>query len=244
MPFAQIRPSLMTVSPSDFATMRDASLGYAQMRDAMIVSQLRTCDVNDPRVLTAFRAVPREAFVPESQASTCYHDRAVPLASEKGGVGRALNPPLVLGRMVEEAAPRAADRVLIIGGGMGYSAAVLSHLAGSIVMVESDAALASAAKKSLSIYPNITVIEGALPDGHAAGAPYDIILIDGAVEEVNAALIEQLADDGRLLTGVMDGAVGRLAIGRKAGDAFGMIDFADMEVTPLTAFQKVRGFQF
>ncbi len=229
----------MTVSPSDFAIMRDAPASYAQMRDAMIVSQLRTCDVNDPKVLGAFRAVPREAFVPESQASTCYNDRAVPL-----GNGRALNPPLVLGRMLIEANPRAADRVLIIGGGMGYSAAVMAQLAGSIVMVESDADLAAAAKKSLSIYPNITVVEGALVGGHAAGAPYDIILIDGAVEEVSAALIEQLADDGRLLTGVMEGAVGRLAIGRKAGGAFGMIDFADMEVTPLAAFQKVRSFQF
>lgn len=231
MPFAQIRPSLMTVSASasDFNTMRDH----------MIVSQLRTCDVNDPKVLAAFRAVPREAFVPESQASTCYNDRAVPLNN-----GRAVNPPLTLGRMLIEAAPKSADRVLIIGGSMGYSAAVIAQLAGSIVMVESDAALAAAAKKSLSIYPNIIVVEGALTDGHAAGAPYDIILIDGAVEEVSAALIEQLADDGRLLTGVMDGAVGRLTIGRKAGDAFGMIDFADMEVTPLAAFQKARGFQF
>ena len=239
----------MTVTPSDFATMRDASLGYAQMRDAsvgyaqmrdaMIVSQLRTCDVNDPKVLAAFRAIPREAFVPESQASTCYHDRAVPLAT-----GRALNPPLVLGRMLVEALPRATDRALIIGGGMGYSAAVLAQLVGSVVMVESDAQLAAAATKALSIYPNITVIEGALPDGYAGGAPYDLILIDGAVEEVSAGVIEQMADDGRLLTGVMEGAVGRLAIGRKAGDAFGLIDFADMEVTPLSAFQKARSFQF
>jgi protein-L-isoaspartate(D-aspartate) O-methyltransferase len=242
----------MTVSPStqsDFATMRDdnagyaqmrdANAGYAQMRDAMIVSQLRTCDVNDPKVLTAFRAVPREAFVPATQVSTCYNDRAVPLDG-----GRAINPPLVLGRMLIEAAPKATDRVMIIGGGTGYSAAVMAQLAGSIVMVESDAALAAAAKTSLSIYSNITVVEGALPDGHAIGAPYDIILVDGAVEEVNAGLIAQLADDGCLVTGVMEGAVGRLSIGRRAGDAFGLIDFADMEATPLSAFQTVRSFQF
>ena len=222
----------MTVSPI-------AALDFVQMRDAMIVSQLRTCDVNDPKVLAAFRAVPREGFVPAEQAATCYHDRAVPL-----GGGRALNPPLALGRMLVETLPKASDRALIIGGGMGYSAAVLSQLVGSVVMVESDADLAAAAKAALSIYPNINVIDGALADGHADGAPYDLILIDGAVEEVSAALVEQLADDGRLLTGVMEGAVGRLAIGRKAGDAFGMVDFADMDVTPLPAFQRARSFQF
>ncbi len=219
----------MTVSPSDFT----------QMRDHMIVSQLRTCDVNDPKVLGAFRAVAREAFVPAEQASTCYHDRAVSL-----GYGRALNPPLVLGRMLIEAAPRTTDRALIIGGGTGYSAAVLAQLAGSVVLLESDAALAAEAKKTLGAYSNITVVEGALTDGHVGGAPYDLILIDGAVEEVSAAIIDQLADDGRLLTGVAEGAVGRLAIGRKAGGVFGLIDFADMDVTPLSAFRKERSFQF
>ena len=229
----------MTVTSSDFTQMREPSSGYAQMRDAMIVSQLRTCDVNDPKVLTAFRAIPREAFVPAAQASTCYHDRAVPF-----GNGRALNPPLVLGRMLIEAAPKATDRAMVIGGGTGYSAAVLAQLVQSVVLVESDAGLAADAKKALSVYTNITVIEGGLTDGHGADGPYDVILIDGAVEEVSAAIIDQLADDGRLLTGVAEGAVGRLAIGRKAGGAFGLIDFADMEVTPLSAFQKERSFQF
>lgn len=212
---------------------------FAAMREAMIVSQLRTCDVNDPNVLGAIRGVAREAFVAPEQAATCYHDRAVPLSA-----GRALNPPLVLGRMLVEAMPKADDRVLIIGGGSGYSAAVIAALVQSVVMVESDADLAAQARTQLGAHTMITVVEGALPDGHAAGAPYDLILIDGAVEEVSAALADQLADDGRLVTGVVEGAVTRLAMGRKAGGVFGLVAFADMDVTPLAAFQKERSFQF
>ncbi len=212
---------------------------FAAMRDAMIVSQLRTCDVNDPIVLSAMRAVPREHFVGTEQRATCYHDRAVPL-----GNGRMLSPPLMLGRMLIEAAPKATDRVLIVAGGTGYSAAVLSPLVAQIVMVESDAALLAHAQSALIGYSNIEIIGAPLPDGYAAPAPYDLILIDGAVEEVSTALVEQLAETGRLVTGLSEGAVGRLALGRRAGSSFALVAFADMEVPPLSAFKKVRGFQF
>ena len=212
---------------------------FAEMRDAMIVSQLRTCDVNDAAVLRAFRSVARENFVAEAHQSTCYHDRAVPLSA-----GRMLNPPLALGRMVGEADFRSTDRVLIIGGGSGYSSAVVAQLAGHVTMVEEDSALLATARAALAQTANVTIIEAPLTAGYAASAPYDVILIDGAVEEVNAALVDQLAENGRLVTGWADGGLTRLALGRRAGGSFALTAFADMEVAPLAMFNKERSFQF
>lgn len=212
---------------------------FAEMRDAMIVSQLRTCDVNDAAVLRAFRSVPRENFVGEAHRSTCYHDRALPLTH-----GRMLNPPLALGRMVGEADFRSSDRVLIVGGGSGYSAAVVAQLAGHVTLVEENADLLAMARTALAGVANITIVDAPLTAGDAASAPYDVILIDGAVEEVSAALVDQLATTGRMVTGWVDGGITRLALGRRAGGSFALTAFADMEVAPLVMFNKDHSFQF
>ncbi len=212
---------------------------FARMRKAMVESQLRTSDVNDPAIIAAMASVPRERFAAESLIDVAYMDRSLPLSAD-----RALSPPLALGRLLVEAGPVADDKVLIIGVATGYSAAVLAPLVKSVTALESDDALVGTARDRLSGLANVTVHQGALTEGVASAAPYSLILIDGAVELVPDALLAQLGDGGRLVTGLADGAVTRLAIGRKAGDGFGLKVFADCEIPALAAFAKERSFHF
>lgn len=211
---------------------------FDQMRRAMVVSQLRTTAVNDPRVLAAMGEVPRERFVPRENASLAYADRAIPL-----GQGRALNPPMVIGRLLTEARVGSGDRVLLIGAGTGYSAELLGRLAGSVIAVEQDKALLAQAREAVTA-SNVRLIEGDLAAGWADGAPYDLILVDGAVEEVPPALIDQLAEGGRLAAVIVERGVTRLAIGRRAGGGFGMTSFADAASVVLPGFARVVEFSF
>jgi len=206
---------------------------FEQMRAAMVASQLRTTGVDDPRVIAAMGAVPREHYVPADRAALAYVDTIVPL-----GGGRGLPGPMVLGRLLTQAHVRASDRVLVVGAGSGYAAAVVANLAASVV------ALDQAGVASGPLPANVTSVEGALAEGWAAGGPYDLILFDGAVDHVPPAIVAQLADGGRLAAGIVDKGVTRLAIGRKAGPGFGMIPFADAEVPVLPGFAKEAGFAF
>src|SRR5688572_20533022 len=110
---------------------------YQAMRRAMVESQLRTVGVNDPRVIAAMDAVPREDFVPAARRATAYADASIPLGS-----GRALNPPMTLGRLLTEAKLAGDERVLLIGAATGYAAAVVARLAASVVALEEGATLA------------------------------------------------------------------------------------------------------
>ena len=211
---------------------------FEHMRKAMVASQLRTTGTNDPAVLAAMGEVPRERFVPADRDATAYADALVPLKS-----GRELNNPMALGRLLTEAAPRRGERALVIGAGTGYAAAVLSRLVGPIVAVEDDAELAALAREALAGY-EVTLVEGPMTQGHGPRAPYDLILIDGAVEFVPQALIGQLADRGRIASGIVEDGVTRLALGRKAGDGFGMAAFTDMAAAILPGFKKPRAFTF
>ena len=206
---------------------------FEQMRAAMVASQLRTTGVDDPRVIAAMGAVPRERYVPADRAALAYVDTVVPL-----GGGRGLPGPIVLGRLLTQAQVRGSDRALIIGAGSGYAAAVLGALAASVVALETGG-IASG-----PLPENVTRVDGPLAEGWAAGAPYDLILFDGAVEQVPPAIIAQLADGGRLAAAIVDKGVTRLAIGRKAGTGFGLIPFADAEVPVLPGFARPAGFSF
>jgi protein-L-isoaspartate(D-aspartate) O-methyltransferase len=211
---------------------------FEQMRRAMVASQLRTTGVNDPRVVAAMGAVPRERFVPAERRALAYADAFVPLEG-----GRELNSPMALGQLLAEARPRAGEKALVIGAGTGYAAAVLERLVGSVVAVEEDAALVAAAKQALS-GSGVKLIEGSLAKGYKKGAPYDLILIDGAVGDVPQALIDQLAEGGRLAAGIVDQGVTRLSVGRKAGEGFGMLSYSDTAATILPGFSKPRAFTF
>lgn len=211
---------------------------FDHMRRAMIASQLRTTGTNDPRVLAAMGEVPRERFVPAERVSLAYADALVPLKP-----GRDFNSPMALGRLLTEAAPRPGERALVIGAATGYAAAVLARLVGGVVAVEEDSELAAAARANLA-GTGIGLVEAPLAGGSEAGAPYDLILIDGAVEKVPDALVAQLADGGRLATGLVENGVTRLAIGRRAGEGFGIAAFADAAAAILPGFGKPPAFRF
>ena len=211
---------------------------FEHMRRAMIASQLRTTGTNDPRVLAAMGEVPRERFVPAERASLAYADALVPLKP-----GRDFNSPMALGRLLTEAAPRPGERALAVGVATGYSAAVLERMVGPLVAVEEDLELAAEARSNLA-GSAVELVEGPLTEGWAAGGPYDLILIDGAVESVPDALVAQLAEGGRLASGLVENGVTRLAIGRRAGEGFGMTAFADAAAAILPGFARPRAFKF
>lgn len=208
---------------------------FQQMRRAMVTSQLRTTAVNDPRVVAAMARVPRERFVPETQAALAYLDISLPL-----GNGRSLPAPMILGRLLTEARLKPADRALVIGAGGGYAAAVTAALVAEVVALEEDAALAGDA----ALPANVRRVSGPLAAGVAADAPYDFILFDGAVEQIPDAIVAQLADGGALAAPIVENGVTRLAIGRKAGAAFAMRVFADAEAPILPGFARPTGFRF
>jgi protein-L-isoaspartate(D-aspartate) O-methyltransferase len=207
---------------------------FAAARDAMVESQLRPQGVSDPAVVEAMRRVPREDYLPSHTRPLAYVDRAVAISD-----GRFLAPPAVLGQLLTQMMPEPGQRVLVVGAGTGYSAAVLAAMGLEVIALESDPGLAAAARAH-----KIKVVEGPLEDGHAAAAPYDRILIDGAVEYIPDALIAQLADGGRLGAAIVDRGITRLAVGRKAGEAFGTLSIGDAGVPALPGFQRPRAFTF
>jgi protein-L-isoaspartate(D-aspartate) O-methyltransferase len=211
----------------------------ARARRAMIDSQLRVSGVNDVAVLAGMATLPREAFVPEARRAAAYTDRAQPLGTTGGGEARVLNPPLGHGQMLVEAQPTAQDRALLVGGGTGYLAALLEPMVGSLQVVESSAELAAAAPVQAGAW---TV--GPLAEGAAAGAPYSLIMIDGAIEQLPDSLAAQLDDKGRVVTGLIQRGVTRLAIGRKAAGAVGFLTLAEIDLAPLAEFAAPRRWSF
>ncbi|WP_114950749.1 protein-L-isoaspartate O-methyltransferase family protein [Sphingosinicella terrae] len=211
---------------------------FEHMRRAMVASQLRTTGVNDPRVVAAMGAVPRERFVPEDRSALAYADALIPL-----GHDRHLNSPMALGRMLTEAHLRGHERALVIGAATGYAAAVAARLVGSVVAVEEVPELAAFARTALE-GSGVELVEGPLAEGHRARAPYDFVLIDGAVEHVPPAIVDQVADGGEVALALLDQGVSRLCVGRVVAGAFGTSAFADAAAAVLPGFAKPRGFSF
>lgn len=184
-------------------------------RRAMIDSQLRTSGINEPWILEAMNAVPREDFVPVGARAAAYTDRAVPL-----GNGRYLAAPIVHARMLAEAMPTPADRVLIVSGNGAYLAALIRPLVGSLEV--RDPAETAKLKK---------------------GA-YSLILIDGAAEALPAAIAAALSDDGRIVGGVVERGVTRLAVGRAAAGAIAWLPLAEIGIPVLPEFAAPRTWTF
>ena len=211
----------------------------ADMRAAMIDSQLRTNDVIDPAVVAAMAAEPREAYVPAALASVAYMDRAIAL-----GEGRALNPPLVTGRMLVAAAIHPGARVLLIGAATGYTAALLAQLGADVHAVEEQADLIAAVPGAAAGHDRIHWVEGPLNAGAPGAAPFDRIIIDGAIETLPDALAAQLAEGGRLIAARREGAVTRLVQGVKTSGTIALRSFADMDAAPLPGFDAPQDFRF
>src|SRR4051812_4986633 len=207
---------------------------FAAARFAMVESQLRPEGVTDSAVIGAMGSVPREQFVPEQWRPLAYIDRAVSL-----GGGRFLAAPAVLGELLTQMTPERGQRALVVGAGTGYSAAVLAAMGLDVVAVESSPELAAKAREL-----GVEVVDGPLEAGHGKGAPYDQILIDGAVEVIPEQITGQLADGGRLGTALADRGVTRLVVGRKAGGAFGYLSIGDAGVPALPGFTRPKAFTF
>jgi protein-L-isoaspartate(D-aspartate) O-methyltransferase len=190
---------------------------YDDARRAMIDSQLRTSGVNDPAVLARMGSVPREDFVPEAQRAAAYADRALRLPD-----GGALPAPLFHGILLAEARPTSVDRAIVVDGGSGYLPALLA--------------------------PMVAAIETVSPGDAAAGKIRDkvatMLLIDGAIELVPEALVRKLPDGVRVVTGLVERGVTRLAIGRKAGSALGLVALAEIGVPRLAAFDREAAWSF
>ena len=209
------------------------------MRQAMVSSQLRTNAVSDQRVVAAMASIAREDFLPRDTGGLAYRDTAIPL-----GGGRAANLPMATGRLLTEAALLASDRVLLIGAAGGYTAAVVAKIAAQVVAVESDPTLAAFARGALATMPTVQLVEGVLAEGDANGAPYDVLIVDGAVEQLPAALIDQVAIGGRVVAGLIDRGVTRLASGRRTAGGFALQPFADCDCVPLPGFAPPPRFRF
>ena len=215
---------------------------YVAVRHAMVKSQLRTNEVFEPRLVEALEAVPREAFVPKSMRAIAYVDEDLEVAP-----GRFLMEPRVLALLLQAAHVDPSDVVLDDGCLTGYSTALLARLADTVVGLESDADLAGRADELMSKLgvDNAAVVTGPLAEGYAKQAPYDVILVGGAVPEVPARLTDQLAADGCLLTVLRSpGEVGRAAqILRLHGQLSTRILF-DAAVPALHGFERKPGFVF
>ncbi|MFL6773344.1 MAG: protein-L-isoaspartate O-methyltransferase family protein [Sphingomicrobium sp.] len=207
---------------------------FAAARAAMVENQLRPQGVTDPAVLDAMRRVKREKFLPSHTRPLAYVDRAVAI-----GGRRFLAAPAVLGQLLTQMMPEPGQRALVIGAGTGYSAAVLAAMGLEVTAVESDAALAAAAREE-----KVDVVEAELEAGDPKGASYDQILIDGAVEYIPDAIIDQLAEGGRLGAALVDRGVTRLIVGRKAAGAFGYLSIGDAGVPALPGFSRPKSFVF
>lgn len=189
-----------------------ADVHSAAARQVMIESQLRPSGVNAPWVLHAMLSLPREPFVPAEARAFAYIDRAVPL-----GGGRFLAPPLFHGRLLEEAAPTATDRVLIVSS-TDYLATLVRPVAASVAVAEAGAPL--------------------------PGGDYTLILIDGAAEAIPDALIAALAEGGRIVGGIFERGTTRLAAGRKVRGDVAMLPLADMDIPRLPEYAAPRRWSF
>lgn len=216
-------------------------MDYATARHNMVEGQIRPNGITDPAVVAALETIPRELFVPKHMRGIAYADDDLDL-----GNGRCLMHAMVLARLLQSAAVEPTDVALDVAPGSGYSTAVLSRLAQTVVAVEPDAdfnARCSTVMNELSI-DNVAVMSEPLTQGCPQQGPYDVIMINGAVEEVPQTLLDQLADGGRLVCVLIERGQGRVTVFTRHGQAFGRRYEFDANVPLLPGFTKPAGFVF
>jgi protein-L-isoaspartate(D-aspartate) O-methyltransferase len=214
---------------------------FDRARKVMVDNQLRTAGITDRRVLAAMGEVPREQFVPEVRRGLAYIDEAIAV-----GGARKLGAPAPFAKLIQLAEVDGTDHVLDLGCGTGYSAAVLGQLAASVVAVESEPALAATARSALAGVgaTNVTVVEGALETAGKSKGPYDVIVIEGTVEQVPDALFGQLKPEGTLVALLAE--AGRPAVAHlfaRSGKGIASRAVFDAQLPPLAARQD-DGFVF
>jgi protein-L-isoaspartate(D-aspartate) O-methyltransferase len=217
-------------------------MNFAAARLNMVESQLRTNKVVDEALLDAFLMVPRERFVPVAFHDAAYFDDDLPL-----GNGRSLLEPMILARMLNEARIGAGDKVLDIGCATGYGVAIVARIAAQVIGVEQDGDLARDARARLAELGvlHAAIVEAPLPQGHAAEAPYNVIVIEGAVAHVPDTLAAQLAESGRLVTVVRTGAgVGQASLMTRINGVLSRRPLFDAATPFLPGFAPAPSFVF
>lgn len=215
---------------------------FADARNHMVDSQIRPNRVTDPRILSAMRHLPRERFLPASVGALAYADENVPL-----GNGRFMLEPMVLARLLQAAQLRDNERVLVIGAGTGYGAALLAACGCRVTALEDDASLAWIARSVLPAEaPGVTVVSGPLAAGWPAQAPYDLILIEGAVPAIPPALAAQThRETGRILGAICaEGRITQAVIAEATAAGLAVSPLFDCATPPLPSLRKAPVFAF
>ncbi len=214
---------------------------YAAARLSMVRNQLLPNRLTDAGVTEAIIAVPRERFVPKPLAGVAYLDEDILL-----GRDRYLMEPRVFARLLQAAEIDEDDVVLDVGCGNGYSAAVISYLAGAVVALEEDEELARNAGELLAELErdNVAVVSGSLRDGNPSQGPYDVVFVNGSIEAVPDALVAQLSDGGRLLCVVGGARIGKATLVVRRGETSDARPLFDAAVPPLPGFARATEFAF
>ncbi len=215
---------------------------FDMARRNMVDNQLRTNKITDARLIAAMLAVPREKFVPDYLRGVAYVDEDVAI-----GADRWLMEPMVLARMLQAAEIGPNDVVLDIGAGTGYGAAVCSRLGATVVALESDPDMLAQSQRILSEFgaDNVVAVEGALKQGYPQQAPYDVIVISGAVEEIPEGILRQLSPNGRLVAVVAErGRAPSARLARNCDGRIGFMTICDASVPCLPGFEVEPGFVF
>lgn len=216
---------------------------FEALRKAMVDSQIRPNKVIDDRVIAAFMNVPRERFVSKNMQNLAYIDEDIHLSG-----GRFIVEAMVMARIIQTLALDDTQSVMLIGAGTGYTAALLSSLAASVIAIETRAQMVEKAQQAVAGLDigNVAVIKARLQDGYASEAPYDAIIIEGAVEHMPQSLLDQLADGGRLAAiWRPDGTqAGEACIWHKTGDAVSRTPLFTAQVPVLDEFRAKPKFSF
>lgn len=222
-------------------TNGDQVMNFSVARRNMVDNQVRTNRVTDPVIIAAMANLPREEFVPEPLKGMAYVDDDLPVGS-----GRYVMEPMVLGRLLQLAELRSNDVVLDIGCATGYSSAILARIAATVLALESDPALAERATRVLAAQgiDNAAVVQGPLPEGYPAQAPYDVILFQGGVPAIPDRIRDQLAEGGRLVAVVEDRGVGHATLIVRSGGVFSHRVAFEAAVARLPGFAWDQGFTF
>ena len=219
---------------------------FAQMRRMMVDNQLRTYDVTSQSLLSAMDEVPREKFVPAAERALSYTDRCIPLAEPGESHGRELMTPMSFARLVQAARIERGERVLVVAAGTGYGAAVAARLGGHVVALESEPSLRKRAESILAEIAgeDVRVVGGDHASGYAAGAPFDVIIVEGAFEAEPSKLLEQLSEGGRLVGIRGVGQAASAVVLRKTGDDVGETFVTNAAAPLLPEFRRAPTFVF